>query len=308
MKKIAKLISIITAVMLLMTACKGTGGQSEWQEQFDLGIRFLNEDNYNEAIIAFEAAIEIEPKNPRAYIGLADVYIKLGDKDKAKEVLEKGLENIPGNEEIIIRIDGLNDADTTTVTTTQPETTAAPIVTEIPDSEKYIFTFIEELNTPIPFTTSCWTEGYDTTGTIEFKDYSEFESADGFEAAEGYEWRAVTVILDFYDENWQNYGWLTGYGLNDYYYFDEDEDVDFEEDEEFTINYNGEDYTKCKSERTNIRSDNKGMEVRVSIRVPIGYDGFGLAVYDRDAGVKMENGARFIDAANENTVFFRLKK
>jgi YD repeat-containing protein len=101
-----------------------------WQEQYDLGIRYLSDGNYEEAIIAFTAAIEINPKqapayvgrgdayiglgeteenlaaaqadyeaaieldetNAQAYLGLADVYIRQGEFDKAREVLEAGLE------------------------------------------------------------------------------------------------------------------------------------------------------------------------------------------------------------------------
>jgi len=61
-----------------------------WQEQYDLGIRYLSEGNYQEAIIAFSAAIEIDPKRAELYEALADAYIGIGDTDKAQEALEKG--------------------------------------------------------------------------------------------------------------------------------------------------------------------------------------------------------------------------
>lgn len=37
-------------------------------------IRFLSEGNYEEAIIAFTAAIEIDPSQERLYIGRGDSY------------------------------------------------------------------------------------------------------------------------------------------------------------------------------------------------------------------------------------------
>ena len=52
---------------------------SSWQEQYDLGIRFLSEGNYEEAIIAFTAAIEIDPRRAEAYVGRGDAYIRNGD-------------------------------------------------------------------------------------------------------------------------------------------------------------------------------------------------------------------------------------
>jgi len=46
-----------------------------WQEQYDLGVRYLEEGNYEEAIVAFTAAIEIDPKQALAYVGRGDAYI-----------------------------------------------------------------------------------------------------------------------------------------------------------------------------------------------------------------------------------------
>ena len=131
-------IWLILCLALLLPAC--TAGQPAateqptqgptWQEQYDLGLRYLEEGNYEEAILAFTAAIEIDPKrapayvgrgdayvksgeteenltaakmdyekaieldetNPEAYLGLADVYILQGDYDKALEILRQGLE------------------------------------------------------------------------------------------------------------------------------------------------------------------------------------------------------------------------
>lgn len=113
-----------------------------WQEQYDLGVRYLSEGNYREAIIAFTAAIEIDPKqapayvgrgdayvlfgeteenlsaarmdyekaieldetSAEAYLGLADVYIRQGDYEAALEVLEQGLEKVENDQSITDKI------------------------------------------------------------------------------------------------------------------------------------------------------------------------------------------------------------
>ncbi len=64
-------------VILLLTAC----GVKEptWQEQYALGVRYLSEGNYEEAIIVFTAAIEIDPKLAPAYVGRGDAYILSGE-------------------------------------------------------------------------------------------------------------------------------------------------------------------------------------------------------------------------------------
>lgn len=69
-----------------------------WQEQYDLGVRYLSEGNYREAILAFNVAIEIDPKRPEAYLGLADAYEASGDKDSAQTALERGLEETEDDE------------------------------------------------------------------------------------------------------------------------------------------------------------------------------------------------------------------
>jgi len=56
--------------------------QMTWQEQYDLGVRYLEEGNYEEAIIAFTAAIEIDPKQAPAYVGRGDAYIGSGETEE----------------------------------------------------------------------------------------------------------------------------------------------------------------------------------------------------------------------------------
>ena len=77
-------VSLLLA--LILCAC---GAGSQWQEQYDLGTRYLNEGNYEEAIIAFTAAIEIDPKRPEAYVGAATAYTALGERQLAIEMLDK---------------------------------------------------------------------------------------------------------------------------------------------------------------------------------------------------------------------------
>lgn len=141
---------IVICVMLLLSACTaGSSGKSAeesqaptWQEQYDLGVRYLSEGNYQEAILAFTAAIEIDPKqapayvgrgdayvlsgeteenlaaakadyekaieldetNAEAYLGLADVYIRQGDYEKALAILQEELEKMGDNQVIADKI------------------------------------------------------------------------------------------------------------------------------------------------------------------------------------------------------------
>ena len=49
----------------------------DWQGQYDLGIRLLGEGKYEEAIIAFTAAIEIAPSRSALYAARGDVYMAM---------------------------------------------------------------------------------------------------------------------------------------------------------------------------------------------------------------------------------------
>ncbi|MBR6526684.1 MAG: tetratricopeptide repeat protein [Lachnospiraceae bacterium] len=61
-----------------------------WQEQYDMGIRLLAEGNYEEAILVFQAMIQIDPRQSEVYQKLAEAYIAVGDYEKAASVLAEG--------------------------------------------------------------------------------------------------------------------------------------------------------------------------------------------------------------------------
>ena len=98
----------VLLVILLLCGCGET--PKTWQEEYDLGVRYLSEGNYEEAILAFEAAIEIDPKRAEAYLSLADVYVAQGDLDAAREVLDRAVEAVGEDEEVLAKIEELGGA------------------------------------------------------------------------------------------------------------------------------------------------------------------------------------------------------
>lgn len=70
MKRIGCLFLIF---VLLLAGC----GQPvlTWQEQYGLGTRYLSEGNYEEAVLAFTSAIEIDPMQAPAFVARADAYM-----------------------------------------------------------------------------------------------------------------------------------------------------------------------------------------------------------------------------------------
>ena len=144
-----RVISLALTLLLLITGC-GQSLADQWQEQYDLGVRYLSEGNYEEAILAFTAAIEINPNRaeayvgrgdayvasgeteanlaaaqadyeraieldptiPEAWLGLADVYIRWGDYDQALEVLREALERTGNNQAIADMIAQIESKET----------------------------------------------------------------------------------------------------------------------------------------------------------------------------------------------------
>lgn len=90
----------LTLVLVLLAALASCGQKAEatWQEQYDLGVKYLSEGSYEEAVLAFTAAIELDEKRPEAYIGRGDAYVgeaeqRAQDRDEAAAAYEKALDD-----------------------------------------------------------------------------------------------------------------------------------------------------------------------------------------------------------------------
>lgn len=103
-----KAMCLWLCVMLAFTGCASK--TESYQDKYDLGVKYVSEGNYEEAIIALNAAIEIDPKQAAPYLELADIYIKKSDIDNAKSTLyayrdqvgeEVFLDSISGDEDLI---------------------------------------------------------------------------------------------------------------------------------------------------------------------------------------------------------------
>lgn len=83
-------IAVIAVVIISIVMAAAGKRKDTYDSHMELGARYLSELDYENAIVAYEAAIEIDPMNENAYLRLADVYVAMGDIEKALEVLEEG--------------------------------------------------------------------------------------------------------------------------------------------------------------------------------------------------------------------------
>lgn len=104
-----RICNLLLSFCLVLGLCACAGSATTWQEQYDLGVKYLSESNYEEAIIAFTAAIDIDPKRADSYIGLADAYMAQEDFRAALEILQQGFEQT-GDERLTEGIDQAKQA------------------------------------------------------------------------------------------------------------------------------------------------------------------------------------------------------
>ena len=86
-------IIVIMAAVLAAAGCSQSAGRTA-QEQLELGQKYLLEYNYEEAVIAFQKALKIEPKQMDAYLGLAKAYRKMDENELELSILEDAREVI----------------------------------------------------------------------------------------------------------------------------------------------------------------------------------------------------------------------
>jgi len=87
MKK-AYALTLIVALLLAMFAC-GTPAAIP-NPPLILGEKFLADLDYEQALLQFDQAITIEPKNPRGYLGKADALLHLDRQTDAAQALADG--------------------------------------------------------------------------------------------------------------------------------------------------------------------------------------------------------------------------
>ena len=73
-----KRIFTLILALLLLTGCAEKPDPA-WQEEFDKGQSYYAEQNYKNAIEAYQKAIELDPQSIDTYLALADCYEKWED-------------------------------------------------------------------------------------------------------------------------------------------------------------------------------------------------------------------------------------
>lgn len=65
------------------------------------GEFYLKANNFFEAIISYNKALRIKPKEKKLLIGLIESYIGIGDKEKAEEKLKEFINLFPNDDKLL---------------------------------------------------------------------------------------------------------------------------------------------------------------------------------------------------------------
>lgn len=92
------LIAIAIVIVGIIAILSGRTANPASESHLDLGRIYLADLSYDKAILEFNEAIKIDPKDPEPYIELANTYIEIDDIPSAIETLETGLKETDDDE------------------------------------------------------------------------------------------------------------------------------------------------------------------------------------------------------------------
>ncbi|MBE6902070.1 MAG: extracellular solute-binding protein, partial [Ruminococcaceae bacterium] len=105
-------IIILVVVLVLLVAgavtalfATGTIGGKDPEKILATAERYLDEKDYEQAIIQYKKLLEIDPMNVDAYLGLAEAYEGSGDEDEAAEILEKALDKLEDDDKAVRKLE-----------------------------------------------------------------------------------------------------------------------------------------------------------------------------------------------------------
>ena len=109
------IITLVTAIIMSLSSIvmySNICAPKFYNYFIDTGIKYLTDGKYEEAILVFNKAIEIEEKSTEARVYLAKGYIGNNEYDKSIEVLEEAQNIDMANEELLKQIlEILNEID-----------------------------------------------------------------------------------------------------------------------------------------------------------------------------------------------------
>ncbi len=92
-KKLPGIIVIVAVIIIALTVGIRTYNSpvNQISRQLDLGYKYLENGEYEEAILAFEKAIAIDDKCMEAYVGGLEAYLNIGDEESLQAFYDRAM-------------------------------------------------------------------------------------------------------------------------------------------------------------------------------------------------------------------------
>lgn len=99
---IVGLVIVLIAGIYAGLWSRGTADRA--QEKLELAVKYISENDLENAVLAYNAAIDIDPKQVKAYQGLAKVYTLQGKYDEAQAAYDKGVTAVAASDQNTLRL------------------------------------------------------------------------------------------------------------------------------------------------------------------------------------------------------------
>lgn len=101
------IVCLTLIVAALFAGCDWFNASARVEKQLELGVKYLSESKYEEAVLAYREVIKIDKKSVPAYKGLSVAYTLQEKPEQAEQALQDGLKQVTGSKPLKIALAGL---------------------------------------------------------------------------------------------------------------------------------------------------------------------------------------------------------
>lgn len=133
-KRILIAVSLVAVVLILVGAAAALLVQNNsYASKVEAGYRYLEANDYSNAILSFRSAIDMDETQEAAYYGLYLTYVATGDSDSARATLAVCVQKVPGTQlaTLLVQYDSMLQGSVQTDSIDEDKQAAAVLNTEL---------------------------------------------------------------------------------------------------------------------------------------------------------------------------------
>ena len=99
------IIVVVIAIVISLVFVFNRKDIKAYDNKLEQAQKYVEELDYKRAETAYLEAIKIDSKQSKAYLKLADIYVKQNKIDKFINMLEKGIKNVDKDDRRVVRVE-----------------------------------------------------------------------------------------------------------------------------------------------------------------------------------------------------------